>query len=98
LTGTLGDDRRQEVAERLDSILREVWPGHPSDAADPDVNLISAGVTSAQLVTFLVRVEDSFALEWDEKKLPAGALSSLGAIAKVVLESSAKPSIGETFQ
>lgn len=78
------DARWRDAVERLQTILYDTWPQHPDGPLDPEADLRDAGVTSAETIRLLARIEEAFDMEWDDTDLPPGALSTLGAIARVV--------------
>ncbi|CAM3838110.1 cytochrome P450 [Nocardiopsis rhodophaea] len=73
-----------QVLDRLESILREVWDDHPADGqVDREASFLRLGVDSITLVTLLDKVEAEFRVTWDHDS-PPGPHSSLRSVADLV--------------
>jgi acyl carrier protein len=80
----VGLESTEQILDRLESILREVWDDLPADGqVDREAPLLGLGVDSITLVTLLDKVEAEFSATWDQNS-PPGTHSSLRSIAELL--------------
>jgi acyl carrier protein len=83
---TTAGTRSQEISVQLGGLLRQAQTDQVSMPADGgDLPLREAGLSSLDMVTFLVLIEDHFGITLDDE-IPADTLRSLNSIARYLAD------------
>jgi acyl carrier protein len=77
--------RAEQIAAQLTDLLCQVRTDQVPLPADGDLLLRDAGLSSLDMVTFLVLIEDHFGITFDDD-LPEDTLRSLNSIARYLAD------------